>query len=169
MPPEHPIILLKTHLLNMAAVAVKIFVTNVRQNAANWMLVIFFWNVIDHQSKEYRETGHREKLFKKTTQIKRLRGIYHIGAASGKNTTISLDISFVTFVQQIISWWHIIKIQSATFPVFLFFNINLRVEGEQIGPIVMHLHKEQRLRKIKDEPLVLTLGCTSGGRCQPPA
>ena len=73
-------------------------------------------------------------------------------------------MSFVIFVQQmIISWWHVIKIQSATFPVFLFFNINLRVEGGQIGFIVMHLHKVQRLRKIKDESVILTLGRTSGG------
>ena len=81
-----------------------------------------------------------------------------------KNTTISVDIYFAIFVQQmIIWWWHVIKIQSATFPVFLFFNINLRVEGQQIGLIVMHLHKVQRLRKIKDESVILTLGCTSGG------
>ena len=100
----------------------------------------------------------------KTTQIKRLRGIYHIVAASGKNATISVDISFVIFVQHmIISWWHVIKIQSATFPVFLFFDINLRVEREQIGLIVMYLHKVQRLRKIKDESVILTLGRTSGG------
>ena len=49
----------------MAAVAVKIFIRKARQNAASWMLMIFFWNVIDHQSKEYRETGHSENLFVK--------------------------------------------------------------------------------------------------------
>ena len=65
MPPGHPIILLKSHLFNMTAVVVKIFIRSVRQNAASWMLVIFFWNVIDHQSKEYRETGHSDKLFVK--------------------------------------------------------------------------------------------------------
>ena len=49
----------------MAAVVVKIFIRKAKQNAASWMLVIFFWNVIDHQSKEYRETGHSENLFVK--------------------------------------------------------------------------------------------------------
>ena len=38
----------------------------------------------------------------------------------------------------------------------LFLNINLRVEREQIGLIIMHLHEVQRLRKIKDERVTLT-------------
>ena len=61
------------------------------------------------------------------------------------------------------------KIQSPMFPVFLFFfNINLRVEREQIGLIIMHLHEVQRLRKIKDERVTLTLGRTSGDGCHSP-
>ena len=49
----------------MAAVAVKRFIRKARQNAASWLLVIFFWHVIDDQSKVYRKTGHGENLFVK--------------------------------------------------------------------------------------------------------
>ena len=55
------------------------------------------------------------------------------------------------------------KFQSSTF-----LNINLRIEREQIGLIIMYLHEVQRLRKIKDECVTLTLGRTREGGCHPP-
>ena len=104
MAPGHPINEYSLNLINSIwppAVAVKSFIRKSRKNAACWMLVISFWHVID-QSEEYREIGRGGNLFVQvqvcnTTQIKRLRGIHHIVAASGNNTTISVDIFFWLF------------------------------------------------------------------------
>ena len=104
MAPGYPKNEYSLNLINSIwppAVAVKSSVRKSRENAACWMPVIFFWHVID-QSEEYREIGRGGNLFVQvqvcnTTQIKRLRGIHHIVAASGNNTTISVDIFFWLF------------------------------------------------------------------------
>ena len=57
MTHEHPINKYSLNLINSIwppALAVKSFIRKSRENAACWMLVIFFWHVID-QSEEYRE------------------------------------------------------------------------------------------------------------------
>ena len=104
MAPGYPKNEYSLNLINSIwppAVAVKSSIRKSRENAACWMPVIFFWHVID-QSEEYREIGRGGNLFVQvpvcnTTQIKRLRGIHHIVAASGNNTTISVDIFFWLF------------------------------------------------------------------------
>ena len=106
MTHEHPINKYSLNLINSIwppALAVKSFIRKSRENAACWMLVIFFWHVID-QSEEYREIGRGDNIFVQvqvqvcnTTQIKRLRGIHHVVEVSGKNTTISVDIFFWLF------------------------------------------------------------------------
>ena len=104
MTHEHPINKYSLNLINSIwppALAVKSFIRKSRENAACWMLVIFFWHVID-QSEEYREIGRGDNIFVQvqvcnTTQIKRSRGIHHVVEVSGKNTTISVDIFFWLF------------------------------------------------------------------------
>ena len=110
------------------------------------------------QWDEYREIGHGDNLVVIQHKYKDYVAYIILLRQVEKMQPFQLIFSFGIFEQEIIiSWSQVMKFNRPCFQSSSFL-----VEGEQIGLIVMHLHEVQRLRKIKDERVILTFGGASG-------